>query len=101
MSGSDPIIDAVLCRAARGALGWSQDQLAVASSVSRDTILGLERGYPMPWRSSRRAIQAALVKAGIRFGVTEEGDAYTVTLVVEIRQQRCAKCAPQRSQTTQ
>jgi transcriptional regulator with XRE-family HTH domain len=56
-----------LCRAARGLLGWSQDELARRAEVVPATIRGYERGLKMPRRASLSAIQRALEEAGVTF----------------------------------
>jgi transcriptional regulator with XRE-family HTH domain len=73
MLADDTMIDAALCRAARGLLDWSQDQLAEAAQVSRGTILSFERGLSLPWRVNRLAIEAAFAAAGIRFVKSADG----------------------------
>jgi DNA-binding XRE family transcriptional regulator len=56
-------------KAARALLGWSQDELAVRSAVSKPTIGRLEMadgmlgGYP----ATAEKIRSALEKAGIQF----------------------------------
>lgn len=63
-----PILPAQ-CRAARGLLGWSQDELTVAvgSSVSKRTIVRFERGETNPHPRTLEAIRFALEAAGIDF----------------------------------
>src|SRR5437016_1992935 len=58
------------CRAARGFLGWSQEDLANASGVSRATLIDFERGERHPIASNLKMIQAALERAGIEFTIT-------------------------------
>lgn len=72
-SADDPAIDAALCRAARAMVEWSQDQLAAAAGVTRQTIIGFERGLSMPWLRNQQAIRDALTAAGVRFVYTEHG----------------------------
>jgi DNA-binding XRE family transcriptional regulator len=55
------------CRAARGFLAWSQEDLASASGVSRATLIDFERGERQPIASNLKMIQAALERAGIEF----------------------------------
>ncbi len=55
------------CRAARGFLGWSQEDLAVAAGVSRATVIDFERGERKPIASNLKMIQAALEQGGIEF----------------------------------
>ena len=80
-SGND-IIDAVTApqvRAARGLLGWSQDQLAIASSVPKRTIARLELAEGSPQRRTLAAIRAALEAAGVEF-IAENGGGAGVRL---------------------
>lgn len=54
------------CRAARGLLDMSQDQLAAASRVSRRTVTNFEAGgTTIP--ATANAIQRALETAGVEF----------------------------------
>jgi len=61
------------CRAARGLLGWTQSDLAAASSVSNLTVSKTESGQVTPNRSSLRKMRSALEKAGVIF-VNEIGE---------------------------
>jgi DNA-binding XRE family transcriptional regulator len=56
-------------RAARGLLGWSADDLAKASKLSRGTIENAEKIEGMPNMQSKNllAVKTALEKAGIIF----------------------------------
>lgn len=56
-----------LCKAARALLGWSQEDLANASSVSRSTIADFEREVRAPIPNNILAMRNALEKAGIVF----------------------------------
>ena len=54
------------CRAARGLLDMSQDELAAASRVSRRTVTSFEAGAtPIP--ATLAAIRRALEAAGVEF----------------------------------
>lgn len=55
------------CRAARGLLDWSQEQLATAAGVSRSTIRDFEGQRHELQRSSEALVVAALEQAGVRF----------------------------------
>jgi transcriptional regulator with XRE-family HTH domain len=55
------------CRAARALIGWSQDQLAVASKVAKATIANFELGKRAPYDRTLADIRAALERAGIEF----------------------------------
>ncbi|WP_245456932.1 MULTISPECIES: helix-turn-helix transcriptional regulator [unclassified Mesorhizobium] len=53
------------CRGARAMLGWSQDDLARAANVARQTIADFERGARSPIANNILAIVNALERAGI------------------------------------
>ena len=55
------------CRAARGLLDWSRDQLAERCEVTKRTILRFEGGEPGTRTSTLAAIRAALEAAGVEF----------------------------------
>lgn len=55
------------CRAARGLIDWSQQQLAEAARVGIVTVRQFESGAVQPRNSSRAAIQRALEEAGVEF----------------------------------
>ena len=55
------------CRAARGLVDLTQDQLAKLSGVSKRTIAGFETERTVPIPANLRAIQHALETAGVRF----------------------------------
>jgi transcriptional regulator with XRE-family HTH domain len=66
------------CRAARGLLGWSQDQLASAASVSAGTVRNFEAGRPtIP--ATVILLQQALETAGVIF-IHPNGDGPGVRL---------------------
>jgi transcriptional regulator with XRE-family HTH domain len=54
-------------RAARGLLGWTQQQLADASIIAVNTIKQLEHGTTDAKTSTLSAVQRALEAAGIEF----------------------------------
>ena len=64
-------------RAARGLIGWSQDQLVGTSGVPKRTIVRMELGEGEPQRRTVEAIRAALEAAGVEF---TNGDAPGVKL---------------------
>jgi len=53
------------CRAARGFLCWTQDQLASASGVSRSTIKDFESHRHQLHRSSEALLIAAFAESGV------------------------------------
>jgi DNA-binding transcriptional regulator YiaG len=55
------------CRAARGWLDWSQDQLASASGVSLSTVRDFEKGRRAPIQATLGAMKVALERKGIGF----------------------------------
>lgn len=59
------------CRAARALLEWSQQNLAEAAGVTRETIANFESGAHKPYATTLAAIRTALEAAGIVF---TEGD---------------------------
>jgi transcriptional regulator with XRE-family HTH domain len=67
------------CRAARGLLNWSQDELAKLASVSVTTLRNFERGATAPMTNNLTAIRAALESAGILF-IDENGQGPGVRL---------------------
>lgn len=60
------------CRAARALLGWTQQQLAEFSRVSRATIRDFELGKHDAHRSTEQLILEALLAAGITFATDAE-----------------------------
>jgi transcriptional regulator with XRE-family HTH domain len=54
-------------RAARGWLGWTQQQLASEAGVSLSTVKDYEKSHRTPMRQNMEAIKAALERAGVRF----------------------------------
>jgi transcriptional regulator with XRE-family HTH domain len=60
-------ISPVLCRAARGLLGWSQQDLAARAQVARKTIADFELSQVTPHPRTLRDIAASLEAAGIEF----------------------------------
>lgn len=60
-----PILLPQQCRAARGLLGWSQQQLADMSGVAKQTLADFERGARQPYERTLRDVVAALEAAGV------------------------------------
>jgi transcriptional regulator with XRE-family HTH domain len=67
------------CRAARGLLGWSQTQLALASKVATKTIADFERQSRTPFDRTLADVRHALESAGVIF-VESNGDGPGVRL---------------------
>lgn len=55
------------CRAARGLLDWTQDELAERAHVSRGTVRGFEAGHHQLRKTSAAEIRAALEAGGALF----------------------------------
>ena len=55
------------CRAARGALGWSQTDLSERSGVSKSTIAAFELGHIAPHRRTLRDLVEAFEMIGVTF----------------------------------
>jgi transcriptional regulator with XRE-family HTH domain len=75
------MITAAQLRAARALIGWSQDQLAAASDVSKPTIARLElrEGELGGYAGTRTKIREALEAAGVQF-IPENGGGAGVRL---------------------
>jgi transcriptional regulator with XRE-family HTH domain len=65
-------ISAAQCRAARALIGWSQDQLASSSGVSKATIANFETSLRLPQGRTLQEIKTALERVGIEF-IGQEG----------------------------
>lgn len=61
------MITARQIRTARALLGWSQQQLADKAIVSLNAVTRIERGKVDSRLSTLKAIEKALIKAGIEF----------------------------------
>ncbi len=55
------------CRAARGLLDWTQQELASRAGVSRSTIREFENGHHALQEASEAAVMEALAASGIEF----------------------------------
>lgn len=53
------------CRAARGLIDWTQEDLAQAAGVCRSTIREFENGHHTLQSASETAILEALIQAGV------------------------------------
>lgn len=66
-------ITAEQCRAARGAVGWSQSDLADAARLSRPTVQEFERGARATHENNLVALRIALESKGVCFWEFEDG----------------------------
>jgi DNA-binding XRE family transcriptional regulator len=55
------------CRAARGLLHWTQNELARRAGVSDVTIRGFENDQTTPTRATLAVLRQAFEKAGVEF----------------------------------
>ncbi|SFV32232.1 Helix-turn-helix [Devosia crocina] len=56
---------AAQCRAARGLLDWSREELATQAQVAIRTIIDFERGARLPRQSTLEALALAFEEAGV------------------------------------
>src|SRR6266481_4521962 len=61
------------CRAARGWLGWSQQELALRAHVGLSTVKDFERGERTPIPNNLAAIRRAIEDAGIELTFGKDG----------------------------
>jgi transcriptional regulator with XRE-family HTH domain len=66
-------ITAAQCRAARGLLGWTQQELAALAGVGVVTIYQFEAGKAAPRRATLMVIRLAMEAAGVKF-IDANGD---------------------------
>ena len=62
-------------RAARGWLGWSQDELANQANVAVRTVASFERGEQIPRPNNLAAMRRVIEEAGVRLLFDNDGDA--------------------------
>jgi transcriptional regulator with XRE-family HTH domain len=67
------------CRAARGLLDWSQQNLAVSAGVGVVTVRQVEAGVGIPRKATLAVIRQALESAGVEF-IDENGGGAGVRL---------------------
>jgi transcriptional regulator with XRE-family HTH domain len=67
-------------RAARGLLGWNQNQLADAAHIGSATIRRFEAGRRVPVYNNLMAIRRALEDAGVEFIPAKSGKGVGVRL---------------------
>jgi transcriptional regulator with XRE-family HTH domain len=63
------------CRAARGWLGWSQQDLAERAGIAKNTVYGFERGQRALTPNNLAALRRAIEAEGIRLLFDEAGAA--------------------------
>ena len=68
------------CRAARGLLKWSQQQLAEKARVGLSTVVDFENGKREPRLDNLQAVQSALEVAGVDFIAAQRGKGVGVRL---------------------
>jgi transcriptional regulator with XRE-family HTH domain len=73
------MISPAQCRAARGLLGWSQQQLADNADVGVMTVHQLEKPGSQPRRATLAVVRGALEKGGVEF-IDENGGGAGVRL---------------------
>jgi predicted transcriptional regulator len=66
------MITSAQCRAARGLVGWSQQQLAKNAGVGTVAIHQLESGTSQPRRATLDVVKRALEAGGVEF-IDENG----------------------------
>ncbi|PWC56351.1 helix-turn-helix transcriptional regulator [Azospirillum sp. TSO22-1] len=71
------------CRAARGFLEWTQEELAERAAVSRGTVRDFEKGHHALHRGTERLLVEAFEAAGVVFVPAEEGGPGVLLPVVD------------------
>ena len=71
---------AAQCRAARGWLNWTQDELAQHAKVSISTVRDYEAGRRTPIHSTLEAMRAAFDRNGVQFIFRADGTAAGITM---------------------
>ena len=69
------ILSPATCRAARGLLGWTQEELAAAAKVGRSTVRNFEVGRSIPVANNLSAMRGAFEAAGVEFIAQNGGGA--------------------------
>ena len=67
-----PMFTPAQCKAARGLIGWNQQELAKKAGVGIVTVHQLEAGLSRPRRATLDVIRRALEAAGVEF-IDENG----------------------------
>jgi DNA-binding XRE family transcriptional regulator len=66
-ANGDGVMEAMQCRAARGLLQWTQNELAAHSGISDTTIRNFEKGLTTPNPATVIVLRQTLEKAGVEF----------------------------------
>ena len=67
------------CRAARGWLGWSQEELSKRAGIGHSTLKDFESGKRAPIRNNLVALRSALEAVGIKLLFDDAGRACGIT----------------------
>lgn len=78
------MISPMQCRAARGLLDWSQQDLADRAKIGIVTVRQLEAGSHEPRRSTLQVVRMAFEAAGVQF-IEENGGGPGVRLSKPVR----------------
>ena len=73
------MITSAQCRAARGLVGWSQQQLANKAGIGTVAVHQLENGTSQPRRATLDVVRRAFEAAGVEF-IDENGGGAGVRL---------------------
>jgi transcriptional regulator with XRE-family HTH domain len=63
------------CRAARGWLGWSQQELATRAGIAKNTVYQFETKLRTPTPNNIAALRRAIEAAGVRLVFDRDGTA--------------------------
>jgi transcriptional regulator with XRE-family HTH domain len=63
------------CRAARGWLGWSQQELATRAGIAKNTVYQFEAKLRTPTPNNVAALRRAIEAAGVRLLFNRDGSA--------------------------
>ncbi len=74
------MLTAEQCRAARGWLNWTQDDLAKRANVSLSTVRDFEKGRRVPISNNLEALRRAIVTAGVQL-VTRQGKPIGIAII--------------------
>lgn len=74
-----PVLTPEQCRAARGLINWSQNDLEKKSKIAKKTIADFELGNTTPYSRTTEALRRALEGAGVIF-IDSNGDGPGVRL---------------------